>query len=242
MKYILFLMALCFVCPMMNASPRPQKIKGSGIVKEEVRKIGSFHTIDVSSIFDVYLIQEKNTTLKIEAESNILPYIHTKTQNGRLKIYITPGSNIEISKGAKIYVSTPRIEKIFISGAASVTSKSLWEMEDLTVDISAAGKLFMSLKGNRIDIDLSAAGEATLEGNVRTLWADLSGASKLRGAELEVSKARVDISGAGEGKLIVNEELSVDLSGASKFFYEGAPEITNLKVSGGAVLKSKINH
>jgi hypothetical protein len=94
----------------------------------------------------------------------------------------------------KITITGPSTEKFQVNGAAKLDIQS-YDRPDLKLDVSGAAKL-------------------TAAGKVKTLDADLSGATEADLGNLEVTDASLDISGVGHAKLKATGDVSVDISGA----------------------------
>ena len=77
---------------------------------------------------------------------------------------------------------------------------------------------------DKLDIELSGASNADLEGNTNELKADISGASKLEAVNLISKFAELDCSGAANAEVYVTEKLDADASGASHILCEGNPK------------------
>jgi hypothetical protein len=74
----------------------------------------------------------------------------------------------------------------------------------------------------------------------KDLQLELSGASEFEGFSLETENAFLNLSGASDCELFVNEILDIEASGASKIRYKGNPAklITNLS---GASSVERVN-
>lgn len=94
----------------------------------------------------------------------------------------------------KITVTGPSTEKFQVNGAAKLDIQS-YDRPNLKLDVSGASKI-------------------TAAGKVKTLDADLSGATEADLGNLEVTDASLDISGVGHAKLKATGDVSVDISGA----------------------------
>src|SRR5579864_5246532 len=62
-------------------------VHGSGNQISETRKMGDFSRISISGGFKVVLKQDSSMVLKITADDNILKYIKTEVEDGRLEVY-----------------------------------------------------------------------------------------------------------------------------------------------------------
>ena len=81
---------------------------------------------------------------------------------------------------------------------------------------------------------LSGASDVSLSGRVGTLDLEASGASDFSILDLEVDVLRVNLSGASSAEVTVNDTIEAILSGASSLGYRGAPDVSNVDVSGAS--------
>ena len=54
-----------------------------------------------------------------------------------------------------------------------------------------------------------------------------------------VNDADIELSGASDAEIIVNQRLEIDLSGASELIYHGNPKVGSINVSGGSSIMQK---
>ena len=100
--------------------------------------------------------------------------------------------------------------------------------------------MYIEGKFGELDIDCSGASKIVMDGQTKSMDLDGSGASKIDGAKMVCETAVVDLSGASSATVEVVKYLEVDLSGASKLYYNSS--VGRLEVddkSGGASLKKR---
>ena len=186
--------------------------KGSGNVASESRDLRDFKAIDVSGVFQVEITAQKDFSVTIEADDNILPLIETEVHRGVLKIEC--GRRVSPKTPMKIIISAPDIENIETSGAANV--------------------ILNSIKNAGLHIDSSGASKILVTGETTKLVVDVSGATKIDAEGLVAEAATVETSGASQVAVNVIGTLRTDASGASKITYSGTPRELNTKKSGAA--------
>ena len=191
--------------------------KGSGKIVTQQRDVKGFKGVDVGNAFLVEITAQKDFSVEIEADDNLLSLIKTEVNDGVLEIE-TEG-RVSPTNQIKVRISAPDIDNLDVSGAANLTLNGV-KNSSLSVEASGASKL-------------KVAGETT------KLTVDVSGASKLDAEDLKASKADVEASGASHIDVNVSEELSVDASGASKIVYSGTPSSLHKKTSGASSISQK---
>lgn len=187
-------------------------VKGSGDLATEQRSVSGFNGIDVSSTFEVVITAQKDFSVTVEADDNILPLIETEVRHGVLNIECS--RRVSPENPMKIIITAPDIENVEASGAANI--------------------ILNSIKNGGLRIDSSGASKILVTGETAKLVADVSGATKVDAEGLVSENADIDTSGASQVLVNVVNSLRTDASGASKIIYSGSPRELNTKKSGAA--------
>lgn len=188
-----------------------RSIKGSGNQVTETRNVDEFFSVDASGVFKVEIISQKDFSVSVDADDNLLPHIKTEVKNGELKIFSE--RRIKSSNPIRIRITAPNVERIEASGATNI-------------DIS-------DLKNSSFEVDTSGASKVKVSGETADLNIDISGAGNVNSSGLTSQKAKVDASGASRVSVNAVTELDVDASGASNVTFSGSP-VTISKRSSGA--------
>ena len=89
----------------LNACFHEKRIRGNGTIKTETRQVSGFTGIDVSGNFDVYLKQDSVSSVRIEADENLLEYIRVTSESNTLVIDSKNHTNLRGTRDIKIYIS-----------------------------------------------------------------------------------------------------------------------------------------
>jgi len=193
------------------------KVRGSGNIVSEAREIKDFKSIEVSGVFNVEVVAQKDFSVQVEADDNLLQYIKTEVHNGVLEISTT--KRIKSKSGLKIRIAAPDLEKVESSGAA---------------------KIFVSgLKNTGFNLSTSGASKVELAGETDKLVIDVSGASKIEAENLKARAASIDSSGASKISVFATESVRADASGASRITYSGGATDVVKKTSGASSVSAK---
>ena len=125
-----------------------------------------------------------------------------------------------------------------ISGASKLNLEGVFD--DCSLDASGASNVNIEGKFGELDVNCSGAAKIVMAGESKSMDLDGSGASKIDGAKMVCETAGVNLSGASSATVEVIKHLEVDLSGASKLYYNssvGRLEVDD--ISGGASLKKR---
>jgi hypothetical protein len=191
--------------------------KGSGNIQTEKRNVSEFKTVDVGGAFIVEITAQKDYSLEVEADDNLLQFIKTEFDGETLRIETE--RKISSSNPVKIRIFAPDIENLQISGASKVS--------------------IVNLNNESLNVGSSGASKISCEGKTNNLTVDMSGASKFEGENLNAENVSVDASGASKAVVFVKNDLKADLSGASKVIYFGNPTNIEKKTSGASSVVGK---
>lgn len=192
-------------------------VRGSGNVQTEKRNLRDFKSIDAGGMFEIEVVAQKDFSVEVDADDNLLPLIKTEVNGDTLEI--TTEKRISPKNTIRIRIAAPDIDKLEISGASKVS--------------------LANVKNDALKIEASGASKIKVDGETRNLDVELSGASRLDAEGLKAENVSVDGSGASSANVFVTGDLKVDLSGASKVNYTGTPKNLEKSTSGASSVKGK---
>jgi len=198
-----------------------ERIKGSGNVITENRSTSEFNSIDVSGAIDVYVRQDSASSVKVEADDNILEYIEVHTEGSRLEIYTQNNIRLRPSHKIKVYISNPEYKEIQVSGASSVRCENEITSDVLDVSLSGASEGKLELNAPRVTVHVTGASNASIKGKTKDFEGSASGASEIKGFDLLSENAEVDASGASHIEIYASVRIDGQSSGASSVNYKG---------------------
>ena len=205
-------------------------IKGNGNVVKEDRVVEAYSGLDISSAFNVVIVQGDHYSLTVEADENLLPIIETKVKRGVL--YISTKENIRKFEKMNIYLTFVDIDRMQISGAVDIESRGVINVKELNLDCSGATDVDLSLEVSTLRLDLSGASDIDLEGRCGMFVIDVSGASDLNAYDMKSNDVHIDASGASNVKVFAVSSIKADVSGASDVSYKGNPSTNDITTSG----------
>ncbi len=190
---------------------------GSGKIVTEKRDLKGFKAVDVGSVFQVEITSQKDFSIEVEADDNLLPLIKTEVDDGVLEI--ESDGRLSPTSPIRIRISAPDIDNLDVSGAANVTLNGI--------------------RNSSLCVDSSGASKVKIAGETTKFTAEASGASKIDAEDLKAVDASIDGSGASHVDVSVSGELAADLSGASNVVYSGSPTAVHKKTSGAGSVSQK---
>ncbi|HPD65086.1 MAG TPA: head GIN domain-containing protein [Bacteroidia bacterium] len=226
-------------------------IYGNGIVDQETRSLPLFTSVNLTTDFTTYIIQDTAYWVEVEAEENLIPYVLTGILGGNLIIKTRDNYCLRETYPIKVFVHTPDLNKIVISGSGNIFSDSL-NVRDMKTVISGSGDIkiekliadnteanvsgsgytnFDYLETDYFESVISGSGMIKAKGYAETTDLLISGSGDYRLVDLMQDYCKVRISGSGSAWVNVSQLLDVTISGSGSVYYKGSPAI-DMNISG----------
>ena len=190
-------------------------IKGSGKRVVQKLNVGSFNAISTEGAFDIEVVCQKDVSLEVEADDNVLPFITAEVSGNTL--YLKPTRTYSVEDAPKFKISVPNIEAFSANGA---------------------GKMQISgLNNDKFQISANGAPTISASGTTKMIGIDTNGAAKIDTHNLRAPHAVVDSKGVSKVDLGVAEKLDVTVSGPSHVTYKGDPVVNKTVHGPGTVEK-----
>ena len=188
---------------------RISSVTGSGNRVVQKREIGSFTSISTEGAFMIEVTCQKQPSLELEGDDNVLPLITAEISNNTLHLSNTQGYSVD--RPINVRVSVPDLEGLSVSGGGKIDIKGM-NNSHFAIDAKGAPSIFVS-------------------GTTKEITIDSSGAAQIDTHNLRASRATVDTKGAGKIELDVAERLDVTISGPASVIYRGDP-VVNKTING----------
>ncbi len=209
--------------------------KGNGNIVSETRAISDdFTEVSASEGLKVFVTQEDNFNIKVEADDNIIDLIATDIKNGKLRIHATKN----IGRATKnIYVSLPKVTALSGSSGGHLQTKSTINTNELEVDGSSGAVLEIEVVSNEIDIDASSGANLNISGRADDAVVDVSSGGNINAKDLETKNCNAEASSGGNVKIRVADNLYADAASGGNISYSGEPTVEKKKSVSGSVHK-----
>jgi len=216
-----------------------ETVRASEEVSSLDYSIPNYSQLEVSNAFNVYVtFSETEEGIRIEANENLHNRVVVKRDGNSLKIKLKNFTKVKGNATLNAYIFTKSIDEFDLSGASVVTLENEWIHNDGKVELSGSSSFKGAVSTERLTVDLSGASTIDVFGTTKVLNADLSGSSNIRDFDLSVDHLKIDLSGASEAFLLINETIDIEASGASTLHYKGNALITNEELSGASEIKN----
>jgi hypothetical protein len=215
-----------------------EHISGNGHVVTRQRNADSFNSVDVSGGIKVHVRQDPSSSVKVEADENLMEYIDVYNDGNTLVIKERQGYNLDPSKDIVVYVAAPVFREIEVSGACDIVGdNTISGNEALSMHVSGAGDIIMQVALPKVNAEISGSGSINLKGQATDFSAHVSGAGGVKCFDLITENTKLDLSGASEVEVTANRQLDIDASGASTVEYKGNANVSQNISGAGSVKK-----
>lgn len=177
------------------------QIKGSGKRELQKREVAAFTSISTEGAFTIEVTCQKNQSLEVEGDDNVLEYVTTEVGSNILRLKNT--RNYSTSEPVKFKISVPNLEGLSVNGAGHIDVKGL--------------------NNDKFEIDTNGAATIVVSGNTKVIDVGANGAGKIDAENLRAPRAVVDSRGVARIDLGVTDQLDVTVSGPSTVTYKGDP-------------------
>lgn len=184
-------------------------VKGSGNRQTQKREISPFTSIATEGAFTIEVVCQKDLSLEVEGDDNILPLVTAEVRNNVLRL--SNKGNYSSSELVRFKISVPNLEVLNVNGAGKIDIKGM--------------------NNEQFAIDADGAPTINVSGSTKMVNIHTNGAGKINTYNLNAARAVVNSNGAAEVELDVDEHLDVTVNGPSSVTYKGDP-VVNKNVNG----------
>lgn len=208
---VLCLAGLLFGCEGANS------IHGNGRSATELRALMDFSQIEVDGAAELEITIGTPPRVELLGDENLLGLISTQVDDGKLTIQ--PQQSLRPSMPLRIRVVAPSVERIAAAGATGVR--------------------FDRVAGDEFWIECHGASSAVLSGRADRLQVRAWEGSTVDANEVEARDVEAKLAGAAQVEVHANQQLSVQLTGASSLTYSGSPKVTKNLATAGSLRQKK---
>ena len=205
---------------------------------------GSFTAISITDGIDVYLTQGQSETVTVTtaADEKYMERFKTIVENGTLKIYYdNKGINWAFNEKRKLkaWVSFKTLEKLVVSGGASVKTSNAMDVDKLEMKFTSGSHFDGQVNAKELNVDQSSGSGITISGRADKIKVEGSSGSIFKGYELAVDYCDAKASSGAGVHITINKELNAKANSGGGIRYKGAALIKDLNVSSGGIVKKE---
>jgi len=214
-------------------------IRGNGIVVTEDRELrDDIYGIISEGSCEIQVIIDSVQHIEVEWDENLMPYLSTRISGEKLIIDQGTRHCIRSNYPCRVYVYTPSIELVRLTGSGSVICDNLYT-DDLKIELTGSGVVDMrNLDALTVDALITGSGEVVLEGIANQSDFTISGSGRFECFYLEQDICIATISGSGNMEVYADRLLDCVISGSGSIFYRGSPRIIAHISGTGSIIDS----
>jgi hypothetical protein len=190
-------------------------VKGSGKRETQKREVAPFTSISTEGAFNIEVVCQKDASVEVEGDDNVLPLVSTEVRGNVLRISNT--KSYSVREPVTFRISVPNLESILADGAGKVQ--------------------ITNVNNDKLQISSNGAVAINAAGTTKMIGVDTNGASKIDTHNLRSAHAIVDSKGASKIDLGVCDKIDVNVSGVSHVTYRGDPVVNKTIHGPGKVEK-----
>lgn len=232
----LFILLALIVLILSMSGCVSERIEGNGDLISQDRPLQPFSKVVSQGSFNVVVIPGDSTRVVVKAESNILPYLRTISDGTTITIGFTEGINIHEHYQVEIFIYTPVLKSVWLSGSGMVECSG-FNSSDMNLQISGSGNINADFNTDMLDATISGSGNMNLTGIAIGSTLNISGSGNINAQGLAQQDCLAGISGSGNIITSVSKTLDAVISGSGSIFYLGSPVITTHITGSGNVQK-----
>ncbi|MFC2070870.1 head GIN domain-containing protein, partial [Chloroflexota bacterium] len=253
--FIPFILAAVLVVPALFLGCDEDSPIRIGVTEEvitEEKDFADFTEVDIGSAFEVEITRSDTFSVVVSADESLFDYIEVTKSGQELRIYLNPRhifTDFTIgAKTLKAEITMPALRELTLSGASTGTitgfkSASDFDlvvsgastlkiidggMNDAVFEVSGASKVSGNMTADNMEFEVSGASSVELSGSADEVVLNVSGASRLDMTDFTLQDASIELSGASEATVNVKGKVDVQLSGASRLYFYGNPDMGEL--------------
>jgi hypothetical protein len=199
-------------------------VEGSNrpLSEDRTGQIHDFTEIESNGDFDVELVQDTVTSVFVDADDNIVPYISTFTSGRRLVLEYKSNKCFQPHERSVITVYVPAVTKIIQNGSGSITCDNLYVENSIDIQLSGSGDIYIrNLNAEDVYANASGSGDITLTGDANYSRNYMSGSGLIDAYRLYVHESDAIMTGSGSIYVRFLDWLKVDISGSGDVHYRG---------------------
>ncbi len=197
--------------------------KGNTITQN--RDVSGFSKISLSISGNLHLKQGNKYEVVLKGDEETLDNILTEVSGKTLRIKSKPMMHWNNYGKIEIYITSPDINGISVSGSGDVTTETPVKTSELNLNISGSGTINIdNLAADELEATITGSGNIKLDGKIsNSSDLTITGSGDFRGEKLQVKSVDVHITGSGSAKVYATDRLNTHITGSGDVYYAGRP-------------------
>jgi len=239
---LLLIVGLAAVLSVSCSATGLNPVRSAGQTSSREFDVSNFTELAYDTIGTVYIEVGEKESLRLDAETNLLPLFRAEVVDGRLRIRTRACTIIRPGAPVTFHLTVRSLDTIHVRGSGEVHAPDLVDdgiaHDEIELKISGSGKLFAGeLRGTSVDLTINGSGDietgaittadqtVRIRGSGRVMMASLEaerlelnlpGSGKLRVAEGSVGSQTITVRGSGDYEAfgVLSDAAEVKISGS----------------------------
>lgn len=213
---ITFVSCMLTACFVEDPGPRQETERSYALVDFDRLEMGSGFQIDVEhgNYFSIAVRGDRRNVddLIVEKQGSTLVIRYRDFRERRYDTFIE--------------ITMPVLHAVNFSGGSESHVYDFHDVQEMDINLSGGSMCQLDVEAMSVSTELSGGSFLSLRGSAAKLSADISGASALRAFHFSVGEADIQLSGASDAEVAVDDVLHLTATGASHLVYRGNPVVT----------------
>lgn len=229
------LLCALFTLSLGCLSPKPPEscVTGSGVIAMKTFEADEFDSINFTGSGTIYLTQDLASSIRIEAEENVLELLNARVEDGVLSLSST--RCFIGTKPLNVYAAMNDVKQLSAGGSAKIEGQNTIKADELAVIASGSGLVELSLNVGVLATSLSGSSASVLKGSARSHDALVYDSARLDAFNLSTDSTRLTVNGSGAASVDASDELVVSVSDSGIVYHLGDARVVQ-NVSGSGVV------
>lgn len=215
-----------------------ETVVGTGSTVEQTREVGDFSGVELAMNGTLHISMGDTSSLRVEAQNNLLQYIQTETRGDTLLIHTTPGINVEGTRPIQYYLTVKKLNNLQISSSGDIEAGNL-KSDALSIKIASSGDVTIdSLDCPSLDVQIASSGDLKIAGGqIQAQTIQISSSGEYLARDVSSTRAEVHLTSSGPATVRVSDRLSGQLSSSGNLYCAGDPKVDVKTTSSGKVIQ-----
>lgn len=232
----------CVLLSFYSCAGNSQRIIGKGEVITDKRTVGSFTGVNLEFSGDVMIKQGNETSVDVVTQANIAQEVETVVEDNILHVRFKKrqGYNDYSTKKLTVYVVSPTIENLSLTGSGELTALSDIKSSNLKVLLKGSGNLkLQNIDCTALEARLQGSGNVSMSGGtaVSAVY-ELTGSGDLIAEKVKSRSVSASLKGSGNISCTATDAIDAKATGSGDIAYYGHPAQTIVKSSGSGNVTS----
>ncbi|MBX3257591.1 MAG: DUF2807 domain-containing protein [Chitinophagaceae bacterium] len=233
MKNVLLYICIGFL---LYACIDRETVRGNGNKISEARNVGSFEGLELRGSMNVQLKKAATSSVKVEGEENILPFVETYVDDGKLVIKYKNNVSVHTTEDMIVHVNTTDLEEVRVTGSGDITGDGKFTSNDeIKVKITGSGNIRLELDAPSVEAGVTGSGDIQLSGNTRDIECSTTGSGNIKATEMKAENAKVKTLGSGNISVFASVKIDASISGSGDISYKGGGAVSSSIHGSGSV-------